>query len=122
MSFDVSGMPVPAQNTLSFCDDLDTSIVDDLGHDLVKIARIGTGIILILIVLLFLWNCFVEWWKWRSLQSHLENTRLAWMSDPTVHHHAQQQGLPPSVEMTDHNLLTLGSALQHPLLTRLSNW
>jgi hypothetical protein len=122
MSFDASGMPVPTQNTLSFCDNLDTSIVDDLGHDLVKIARIGTGIILILIVLLLLWNCFVEWWKWRSLQSHLENTRLAWMSDPTVHHRAQQQGSPPSVEMTDHNLLTLGSALQHPLLTRLSNW
>src|ERR1700742_3684013 len=79
ITFDAAAMPVPEQNTLSFCNDLDTSIVDDLGSDLLKIARIGTGIILITIVLLLLWHCFVEWWKWRSLRSHLENTRLAWM-------------------------------------------
>jgi hypothetical protein len=121
LTFDVSGMPVPTQNTLSFCDGLDTSVVDDLGHDLLKIARIGTGIILIVVVLLLLWHCFVEWWKWRSLRSHLENTRLAWMSDPTVHNRGLQ-GAAPAVEMTDHNLLTLGATMQHPLLNRIANW
>ena len=32
LSFDASTLPVPAQNTVSFCGDMDTSVVDNLSR------------------------------------------------------------------------------------------
>ncbi|KDQ55882.1 hypothetical protein JAAARDRAFT_692009 [Jaapia argillacea MUCL 33604] len=119
LSFNVSFLPVPAQNTLTFCDGLDTSVVDDLGRDLVKATTIGIVIIVALALLLLAGNCFLEWYKWRCLQNHLENTRRAWITDPTLYH--SSTSVTPTVQLSDHNLMLLQASLAHPLLTRISN-
>ena len=113
-------MPVPDQQTLSFCDQLDTSSVDDLGKDLVKATKIGTIILILLAILLLAAHCTLEWYKWRCLQQHLEYTREAWVTDPTMNNAVQGKEA-PSLKMTDHNLLVLSAGSQHPLLTRIAN-
>ena len=57
LSFDVNALPVPEQNTVTFCDQMDTSVVDDLGRDLVKAVKIGIVIMIILIFVLIAANC-----------------------------------------------------------------
>ena len=41
LTFDPTLLPVPYQNRLSFCNELDTSVVNDIGHDLIKTTEIG---------------------------------------------------------------------------------
>ncbi|OBZ70679.1 Plasma membrane fusion protein PRM1 [Grifola frondosa] len=120
LQFDVNALPVPAQNTLTFCDDMDTSVVDDLGRDLVKIAEIGTIILIVLLFLLIAANCALEWYKWRALKQHLQRTREAWTSDPSVRHVVCERGT-PMLDMTDHNLMILQASSAHPLLMKLAN-
>ncbi|KAJ6581181.1 hypothetical protein B0H19DRAFT_1114092 [Mycena capillaripes] len=119
LSFNSSVLAVPELNTLSFCTDLDTSVIDDLGHDLVKVAKIGTLIIILLILVLIGLNCLLEWYKWRCQRRHLEYTRQAWTTDPTLYHHTS--GGTPNVTLTDHNMLMLQANGAHPLLTRIAN-
>ncbi|KAF7356888.1 Plasma membrane fusion protein PRM1 [Mycena venus] len=119
LSFNSSVLAVPEQNTLSFCTDLDTSVIDNLGHDLVKIAKIGTLILILLILILIGLNCLLEWYKWRCQRRHLEYTRQAWNTDPTLYH--QNSGGVPNVTLSDHNLLMLQANGAHPLLTRIAN-
>lgn len=99
---------------------MDTSVVDDLGRDIVKITKIGIILIVVLALLLLGAHCALEWYKWRSLQQHLQYTREAWVTDPTMNNQASNGGV-PSFRMTDHNLLVLAGSQQHPLLTRISN-
>lgn len=117
--FDASTLPVPDQNTVSFCNNLDTSSVDNLGHDLLTITKIGTIILIVLLLALLAGHCALEWYKWRCLQFHLHRTREAWVSDPTTLYTGSAQA--PSVTLTDHNLLMLQTDAQHPLLTRIAN-
>ncbi|TFK53705.1 hypothetical protein OE88DRAFT_1696764 [Heliocybe sulcata] len=119
LSFDASVLPVPEQNTLTFCNDLDTSVVDDLGRDLIKITKIGIVLIVILALVLLAGNCVLEWYKWRCLQQHLQYTREAWTTDPTVYHTGPASA--PSVTLSDHNLMMLQASSAHPLLTRIAN-
>ena len=109
---------MPDQNNLTFCDQLDTSVVDDLAHDLLKAAEIGTIILVLVALLLIAGNCALEWYKWRCLKRHLERTRQAWAADPTLCHTGS--GKTPQVTMTDHNLLVLRGISAHPLLTRIA--
>ncbi|KAJ6521935.1 hypothetical protein DFH09DRAFT_1286992 [Mycena vulgaris] len=120
LSFNSSVLAVPEQNTLSFCTDLDTSVIDDLGHDLVRLAKIGTLIIILLIIILIGLNCLLEWYKWRCQRRHLEYTRQAWTTDPTLYHQTSGGGT-PNVTLTDHNMLMLQANGAHPLLTRIAN-
>ncbi|ETW83308.1 hypothetical protein HETIRDRAFT_474453, partial [Heterobasidion irregulare TC 32-1] len=120
INFNSSVLPVPDRSTLSFCDNMDTSVVDDLGHDLLKIAKIGIIIIAALALLLLAGNCALEWYKWRCLKRHLEYTRQAWMSDPTIAHE-NSTASQPTVQLSDHNLLMLQANSAHPFLTRLAN-
>lgn len=117
--FDVSTLPVPAQNAVSFCSNLDTSSVDNLGNDLLTITKIGTIILILLLFALLAGHCALEWYKWRCLQFHLHRTREAWVSDPTTVYTGSANA--PSVTLTDHNLLMLQTDAQHPLLTRIAN-
>jgi hypothetical protein len=113
-------LPVPQQNSLVFCDQLDTSVVDDLGKDLIKITKIGIVILIIVALLMLLGNCALEWYKWRCLKQHLQYTREAWTTDPTLYYKSSMNTT-PEVKLTDHNLLMLQASSQHPLLTRIAN-
>jgi hypothetical protein len=122
LNFDSNTLPVPQQNRLSFCGDLDTSVVDSLGQDLLKAAKIGTILIFVIVFLLLLGNCLLEWYKWRVLKQHLDYIRQAWSTDPTLHgrNPLPQDGV-PTLTMTDHNLLMLHNNSSHPLITRILN-
>ena len=120
ISFKPSVFAIPQQSTITFCDQIDTSVIDDLGRDLVKLTKIGTIIIIAAIFLLILGNCALEWYKWRCLQNHLERTRQAWNNDPTVYHSATADSA-PTVQLTNHNLLTLHGITVHPLIMRIAN-
>ncbi|KAI0663471.1 hypothetical protein C8Q70DRAFT_950033 [Cubamyces menziesii] len=121
LSFDVNALPVPEQNTVTFCDQMDTSVVDDLGRDLVKAVKIGIVIMIILIFLLIAANCALEWYKWRVMKQHMQRTREAWMSDPAVQHVTYSKTNVPVVDMSDHNLMCLQATSAHPLLMKLAN-
>lgn len=119
LTFDPASLPVPAQNSVSFCSSLDTSSIDNLGNDLLQITKIGTIILIAVLFLLLAGHCILEWYKWRCLMFHLQFTREAWMSDPTIYH-TTSSNITPSVTLTDHNLLMLQTDAQHPLLTRIA--
>lgn len=119
LAFDPASLPVPAQNTVSFCSNMDTSSIDNLGNDLLQITKIGTIILIAVLFLLLAGHCLFEWYKWRCLMLHLQFTREAWMSDPTTYQFTSSETT-PSVTLTDHNLLMLQADAQHPLLTRIA--
>lgn len=54
------------------------------------------------------------------MKQHLEYTRQAWLTDPTIYHTKPTQST-PTVTLTDHNLLVLQANGAHPLLTRIAN-
>ncbi|KAJ7594493.1 plasma membrane fusion protein PRM1 [Mycena floridula] len=119
LSFDAAVLPVPEQNTLSFCNDFDTSLVDRVTDDLVKITKIGTIILILLALLLIALNCLLEWYKWRCMKRHLQYTREAWSTDPSIAQSTKSGE--PQITLTDHNLLMLQANSAHPLLTRIAN-
>ncbi|KAF5355577.1 hypothetical protein D9758_006370 [Tetrapyrgos nigripes] len=121
INFNSSTLPVPQQNNLAFCNDMDLSVVDDLGQDLVKAAKIGIIIIILLILILIGLNCLLEWYKWRCQKAHLEYTRQAWSTDPTLYQQPKIVAPTPQVTLSDHNLLMLQANGAHPLVTRIVN-
>lgn len=120
ISFQPEGLPIPDQNRLKFCDNLDTSIVDDVGRDLIKTAKIGVVLLIILALILIGLNCLLTWYKWRCMKDHLEYTRQAWTTDPTLFHPKSSTSV-PQVTLSDHNLLMLHADSEHPLITRIVN-
>ncbi|KAF9512769.1 hypothetical protein BS47DRAFT_1382798 [Hydnum rufescens UP504] len=114
IQFNSSVLNVPTQNTLAFCSGMDLSVVDSLGRDIVKIARAAAALLVLAALLLVGVNCVIQWWRWRRLQDHLENIRMAWRSDPMVSD-------VPEFEMTNHNLMLLINTAEHPLLSRIAN-
>jgi hypothetical protein len=107
LSFNISVIPVPAQNTLSFCDGMDLSVVDELARDLKQAALLGIYLLVATAILLLLGNFLWQWYHWRSLIRQLSFARDQWNQDPTP---------------TNHNLLMLDIFFHHPLLVRLANW
>lgn len=94
--------------------------MDDIGDDLIKTAKIGIIILIVLALVLIGLNCLLTWYKWRCMKAHLEYTRQAWLTDPTMYHHKTAQGV-PQLTLTDHNLLMLQASSAHPLVTRITN-
>jgi hypothetical protein len=70
------------------------------------------------VLVLLVGYSILEWYKWWCLQRHLENTRKAWMADPTVVHVGPASE--PTMTLSNHNLLILHADSTHPLLTRLA--
>ncbi|KIY61770.1 hypothetical protein CYLTODRAFT_495068 [Cylindrobasidium torrendii FP15055 ss-10] len=119
MSMSPKGMPVPELSRVQFCQDMDTSVVDDLGHDLVKITKIAIILIVVVALILIGLNCLLEWYMWRSQERHFEYIRQAWATDPSVHHVQGESA--HQVSLTNHNLLMLHNTSEHPLITRICN-
>lgn len=119
INFNTSILPLPDRSTITFCDNLDLSVVDDLAHDLLELAKIGLILVAVLILVLLIGQAVLEWYKWWCLKRHLELTRKAWMSDPTIAHIGPASA--PTMTLSDHNLLILHADSTHPLLTLLAN-
>ena len=121
ISFEPEGLPVPEINRLSFCNQLDPSVIDDVGHDLIKTAKIGVVVLILLALLLIALNCLLTWYKWRCMKDHLEYTRQAWLVDPTMIHATSKSTSAPQISMSDHNLMMLNANSEHPLITKITN-
>lgn len=120
ITFDSSILPVPSQNTVTFCDQLDLSVVDDLGAELVKVAKIGVAILVVMALILTGLHCLWIKYRWGRMMAHLQYTRQAWITDPTVYH-TKSTSSTPEVVLSDHNLLVLQADMHHPLITRIIN-
>ncbi|KAG8928369.1 plasma membrane fusion protein prm1, partial [Tulasnella sp. 417] len=110
--FDKSVLPVPATQQLTFCNDLDTSVVDDLIRDLIKIARIGCFLLLGVAILMIIGNCFVQWYRWKSLKHTLDRVREEETTTIT--------GAGPMMELSDRNLLSVASSIENPFAARVA--
>ncbi|RXW22981.1 hypothetical protein EST38_g2857 [Candolleomyces aberdarensis] len=121
IQFDGSALPVPEQSRVSFCSELDMSVVDDIGRDIIKAFKIGIVILIVLALVLIGLNCLLTWYKWRCMKSHLEYTRQAWNTDPTMVHTKGSISSAPQVTLSDHNLMMLHANSSHPLITRITN-
>lgn len=117
--YNSSVMPVPQLNTVTFCNDLDTSVIDDLGRDLIKLSKIGIVVLIVLALILVALNCLLTWYKWRCMHRHFDSTREAWSTDPTLYQ-TDFRGT-PTVSLSNHNLLLLEAASAHPILTIITN-
>ena len=104
LSFDATLFPVPGENQLTFCHNLDTSSIDNFKKNLSDVAKYGTIIIIGLAVILIGLNCLLIWQQWRSMQTHLERTRQAWESDPTQNPNGSSASA-PQVTPGNHNLM-----------------
>ena len=116
----MNSLPVPQMNTVTFCDQMDTSVIDDLGRDLVKAVKIGTVILIVLIFLLILANCALEWYKWRQMKLHFNRIREGLDSDPDVVKSYNPDGC-MMVGMSDHDLMSIEGTMSHPLIAKIVN-
>jgi hypothetical protein len=107
LTFDATLFPVPAENQLSFCNNLDTSSIDSFKTDLTNVAKYGTYIIIGFAGVLIGLNCLLIWYRWRSMKKHLERTRGAWVSDPVLNPNGFSESSPsaPQVTHSDRNLM-----------------
>lgn len=104
---------------MTFCNTtLNTTSIDDLGATLKHTTRFGLGVLGLLAFLLLLLCAFREWWSWRSLRKHVENTREAYL--------ASMGGQELSKSFAEVSLLDTSSLFalmqlsSHPLVARLS--
>ena len=105
---------------MTFCNQLNLSVVDDLGAALVKMAKIGVVILILTALLLTGLHCLWIRYRWDRLMAHLQYTRQAWMTDPTVYH-TKSASPTPEVTLSNHNLMVLQADMHHPLITRIVN-
>ncbi|RDX47869.1 hypothetical protein OH76DRAFT_1441099 [Lentinus brumalis] len=116
LHFDVSALPLPSQNTVTFCNQMDTSVVDDLGHDLVKMVKIGTAILIVLIFLLIAANCWLEWYKWRAMKDHFRRIKDDLRRDPGVT--TLEVGNELYARASNHDLMSIEGTMAHPWVTK----
>lgn len=113
-SFDSNVLPVPQAQQVSFCQDLDTSVLDSLGQALKRLTLFGVLILAIVAVVLVLFNVIREWWSWKCLNRTLENTQRVWRSQ-------NPSELRSSPLVSKLALFRLLETARHPLTTDLAH-
>ncbi|PKY18114.1 hypothetical protein RhiirB3_405156 [Rhizophagus irregularis] len=75
VKFNETALPVPPKNQINFCaENLDLSILDDISRDLIKAARIGLGIIFVVVLLMIVANALVIWYTHIRYKLHISRT------------------------------------------------
>ncbi|KAG8795929.1 plasma membrane fusion protein prm1, partial [Serendipita sp. 398] len=103
-SFNSTLLPLPKENTVTFCGDTISTSFDDLAKSLVSIAQTGITIVIVSMVLLFLGYGLVTWWSQRSLRNNIERIRLLWFGEGTA---------------TTDRLLAFDALIAHPIWTQI---
>jgi len=114
-TFNAAQLPLPAVRTVQFCNNVDTSIVDDIGGPLVRIAQTTAFILIGLVVAVALASALIEWYRFRQVQKTIDDVRELW-TDPN----APRATSLPTLQLTDENILTLHAQLEQGLGTRTS--
>lgn len=101
---------------MSFCDKaLDTKPIDDLGEALRHTTRVGLGLLALTALLLLILCALREWWSWRCLHKHVENTRDAYLLSLSGRGQSTKQ-----ISMLDTpSLFALMQLSTHPLMAKV---
>lgn len=110
--FNAELLPLPAAQTVRFCDELDVSSLDDLGKGLKRMIHFGLIALATCIVLLILVNAFHQWWTWKVLQRQLATVQRNWQQ--LQDEDGYGSALPNRVQ-----IFRLIEAANHPLATML---
>ena len=116
-TFNAAQLPLPAVRTVQFCNNVDTSIVDDIGNPLVHIAQTSAFILIALVVVVAVVNALIEWYRFRKVQRTIDEIRAQW-TDPT----APRTTSLPTLQLTDENILTLHAQLEQALGTHTAGF
>lgn len=119
-TFDTSLMPLPQQQTIQFCDDIDVSPLDRLSQKLKHSVTILVILLAVAAVLLALFNLARGYWAWRCFNRNLERTRAVWLEDQFEEERKSPSR--PNVErfLQKDNLYSLVAMSQHPLATTVA--
>ncbi|GAA6048657.1 hypothetical protein JCM3770_002004 [Rhodotorula araucariae] len=120
-TIDVELLPVPPKERVSFCQDLDTSWVDDVGTGLGQFAAVAIGLVLLAMVLLTAANALWARYRYRAFLAGVLAARDAWLVDLVGGDAADRQAHAQTVQETlsTPNLLSFLNASSHPALARL---
>lgn len=113
-------LPVPAKETVQLCGDLDTSWIDDVGHDLKQFVRVAIGLVLLAMALFVAANAVWERYRYRVFLGGVDAAREAWLRDLVDSARVPRADPAPSAEETlsQTNLLSFLNASAHPTLFR----
>ena len=114
-SFVATPLPVPDASNVTFCDQMDLSVIDDLSNDIAGLARIGLFILVGVILILIIAYAAIQWYSQRSLLMTLHRARDQWFTDNNLY---QSEKPTERWEPTDENLLIIHAYIEHPLWSR----
>ncbi|KAM0754021.1 hypothetical protein T439DRAFT_169746 [Meredithblackwellia eburnea MCA 4105] len=124
----IEQLPVPARETVQFCDGADLSWIDDVGHVLSRTAKVGIAIVVASMVVLALASWFWEKYRYNSMLASVERARSLWLS--LDHNNSSsssrnddgsgggEKAYPQQhqQQFSRQNLLAFISATEHPIL------
>lgn len=113
-SFVATPLPVPEGSNITFCDQMNLTVIDDLSSDIAGLARVGLLILIGVILVLIIAYAAIEWYSQRSLLMKLHRARDQWFTDNVYHSEKATQQWEP----TDENLLIVHAYIEHPLWSR----
>ena len=114
-SFVATPLPVPAGSNVTFCDQMDLTVIDDLSKDIAGLARVGLLVLVGVILVLILAYAAIQWYSQRSLLVSLQRARDQWFTDNIMD---QSEKATQRWEPTDENLLIIHAYIEHPLWSR----
>ncbi|GAA5972805.1 hypothetical protein JCM11641_003948 [Rhodosporidiobolus odoratus] len=117
---DLELLPIPALQSVQICQDLDTTWVDDVGHDLGSFVKLMTGLTVLAMVLFIVAMALWERYRYRLFLDGVASAREAWLADllsssssSSSPHDSTAKGT-----LSSTNLLSFLNATSHPTLFR----
>ncbi|GAA6064016.1 hypothetical protein JCM10212_005499 [Sporobolomyces blumeae] len=115
-SIEVETLPVPAKQTVEICRGLDTSWIDDVGHDLAKFVKIAMSLVVLLMVLFILACAIWERYSYRNFIGGVMSAREAWLNDLLDKSTSTAHPSSASEALSKPKLLSFLNASSHPTL------
>lgn len=113
--FNHTVLPVPQMQNLSFCQKIDTSPIDRLGHELAVAARWALAMLAVVALAVVLVSAAREWCAWHKEQQGIKRTTALWRTQQQ--HSYTEKDTPHSIgkEMGEADVRRLVSISRSPL-------
>ncbi|KAF7371861.1 Plasma membrane fusion protein PRM1 [Mycena venus] len=105
LSTNPSLFPIPEPVTITFCDHFDTSMIDNLNHDLRKFATVATMLLILLAVIMAGINGTWQWYLFHRRKKVPEKWNI---------------GAPPEGHVSQDQFFSIHSEISHPILLGIS--
>ncbi|GAA5864106.1 hypothetical protein JCM8547_005136 [Rhodosporidiobolus lusitaniae] len=114
-------LPVPDKETVQICQDLDTSWIDSVGHDLGSFVKLMIGLTILAMVFLIAGSALWERYRYRVFLGGVASAREAWLADLLSSSSHAPPNSASSASMAEdtlstRNLLSFLNASSHPTL------